>query len=175
MKSFRRRGVFETWAPIPGYEGRWEASTEGRIRSLPRRRTRGGVLKPRVNKRGYLSLVLGRETHEVHRLVALAFLGPRPEGGEVRHVDGNPLNPRLSNLTYGTRSENGLDKRAHGGDHNVKKTHCPQGHPYDAENTYVLPSRPRARYCKACQRARSLKRYRAKVASAPDFREEWRA
>ena len=46
----------ESWSPIPGYEGRWEASTEGRIKSLPRRRTRGGVLKQRVNKRGYLTV-----------------------------------------------------------------------------------------------------------------------
>lgn len=140
----------ESWAAIPGYEGRWEASTEGQIRSIPRRRTRGGILKLRVNKRGYLSVVLGRETHEVHRLVALTFHGPRPDGCEVRHVDGNPLNPRASNLAYGTRSENGLDKRAHGADHNVRKTHCPQGHPYFGPNLLVIPSRPNARYCRAC-------------------------
>ena len=38
------------------------------------------------------------------------------------------------------------------------KTHCPQGHPYNPENTYVLPSRPNARYCRACQRERVARR-----------------
>ena len=142
--------MFETWAPIPGREGRWEASTEGQIRSVPRRRTKGGILKQRVNKRGYLSLVLGRETCEVHRLIALTFLGPRPEGQEVRHVDGDTLNCRASNLAYGTRSENGRDKRSHGTDRNVNKTHCPKGHPYFGPNLLIVPSRPTARYCRAC-------------------------
>jgi len=48
-------------------------------------------------------------TYEVQRLVALAFLGPRPEGHETRHLDGNRLNNRLDNLAYGTRSQNQLD------------------------------------------------------------------
>lgn len=155
--------MFETWAPIPGYGGRWEASTEGQVRSIPRRRTKGGVLKQYVNKRGYLALTLGRETHEVHRLIALTFVGPRPEGQEVRHVNGDPLNCRSSNLAYGTRSENALDKRAHGTDHNVAKTHCPQGHPYDAENTRLYQGR---RYCKTCSNRRTR--------GNPDYREEWR-
>lgn len=159
----------ESWSPIPGYEGRWEASTEGRIKSLPRRRTRGGVLKQRVNKRGYLAVALGRETHEVHRLIALTFLGERPEGMETRHVDGNPLNCCASNLAYGTRSENVRDKRAHGTDHNVKKTHCPKGHPYFGANLLVIPSRPTARYCRACNAER-----KAAASAAPNYREEWR-
>lgn len=120
----------ETWAPIPGFEGRWDASTEGRIRSIPRPRTRGGILKQSVNKRGYLSVGLGRDSHEVHRLIALAFLGPRPVGMETRHVDGNPLNC---------------------------KTHCPQGHPYFGDNLLVIPSRPTARYCRACNAERKLR------------------
>jgi hypothetical protein len=158
--------VSETWLPIPGYEGRWDVSTEGRVRSLPRRRTRGGILRQRINKRGYMSLVLGSETHEVHRLVALAFIGPRPVGHEVRHIDGDRQNARASNLAYGTRSENVLDKRAHGTDHNVVKTHCPQGHPYFGDNLLVIPSRPTARYCRACN-VEQKKR-------APDYDEAWR-
>jgi hypothetical protein len=146
--------VFETWAPIPGYEGRWEASTEGRIRSLPRPRTKGGILKQRVNKRGYLSVTLGRETHEVHRLIASAFLGPKPPDCEVRHVDRDRLNTRASNLAYGTRSQNNLDKRWHGTDHNVAKTHCPQGHPYFGDNLLRIPSRPTVRYCRTCNEQR---------------------
>lgn len=45
----------------------------------------------------------------VHQLVALTFLGPRPKGQEVRHLDGDPLNNAVTNLAYGTRSENILD------------------------------------------------------------------
>lgn len=144
--------MLEEWRSIPGYEGRWEASNWGRVRSLPRPRTRGGVLSQRLNKRGYLSVTLGRETHEVHRLIALAFIGPRPDGMETRHLDGNPLNCQEVNLAYGPRSANVRDKRAHGTDHNVNKTHCPQGHPYDESNTRIYQGR---RYCKTCSNRRT--------------------
>lgn len=153
----------EQWRSIPGYERTYAVSSLGRVRSIPRPRTKGGMLKVKTGKRGYPAVSMVQDgaqlTHEVHRLVALAFIGPRPEGAEVRHLNGDRHDPRLINLTYGTRSENVKDKRAHGTDHNVAKTHCPNGHPYDDENTYVLPSRPTARYCKACSRARSLARY----------------
>jgi NUMOD4 motif/HNH endonuclease len=152
------------WKPVPGYEGLYEVSTEGQVRSFRRRGTSGKVLSRGHAKRGgYLTVSLLRGCHQstrpVHSLVLEAFVGPRPEGAEIRHLDGDPTNARLSNLAYGTRSENVLDKRRHGTDHNVAKTHCPQGHPYDEANTYVLPSRPHARYCRECSRRRSLARY----------------
>ena len=50
----------------------------------------------------------------VHRLVANAFLGPRPDGLETRHLDGNQMNCRANNLAYGTHQENGEDKVRHG-------------------------------------------------------------
>ena len=50
----------------------------------------------------------------VHRLVAWAFLGPRPEGMQIRHLDGNKMNCRVENLAYGSAKENGQDKVAHG-------------------------------------------------------------
>jgi hypothetical protein len=117
-----------------------------------------------VNKRGYLALNLGTESHEVHRLIALTFLGPRPSGQEVRHLDGDALNAAASNLAYGTRSENNLDKRSHGTDHNASKTHCPKGHPYAGHNLLTIPSRPAARYCRTCNVAQKN----------PDYRQEWK-
>jgi hypothetical protein len=116
----------EVWRDIPGYEGTYQVSNMGRVKSLPRqaplmcndgriitRTLKGRILTPCVNKRGYESLVLRHDgknrTYEVQRLVALAFLGPRPEGHETRHLDGNRLNNRLDNLAYGTRSQNQLD------------------------------------------------------------------
>jgi hypothetical protein len=65
----------------------------------------------------YLWIKLGRNFQcGLHRLVALAFLGPAPEGMEVRHLDGNKRNARLENLTYGTQAENYADRRIHGTD-----------------------------------------------------------
>lgn len=141
------------WRPIPGYEATYRVSSMGEIESIPRPRTRGGLLKVRVGKRGYPSVTLVQsgiqQTHEVHRLVALAFLGPRPDGHVVRHLDGDPLRPHADNLAYGTSSENLLDQIAHGTHSTARRTHCPRGHEYDEANTRNYAGR---RYCKACYR-----------------------
>lgn len=55
-----------------------------------------------------------RKNATVHSLVAAAFLGPRPAGEDVRHLDGDPENNRASNLAYGTRTQNMADAREHG-------------------------------------------------------------
>lgn len=111
----------EEWRDIPGYEGRYQASNLGRIRSLDRRvpcahgatrLTKGRVLRAAGSKYNpHLMVVLGhgRNGSAVHQLVASAFLGPQPKGWDVRHLDGNPLNNHVSNLAYGTRTENILD------------------------------------------------------------------
>ncbi len=149
----------ECWLPVPGYEGLYEISDLGNVKSIPRRRTRGGLLSVTIGKRGYPKVSLckdGRQsTHEVHRLVAAAFIGMSPEGQEVRHKDGDTLNPRARNLEYGTRSENNLDAVRHGTHWKSAITHCPQGHPYDEANTRWYRN---SRYCKACHRARSSRR-----------------
>ena len=111
----------EEWRDIPGYEGRYQASSLGRIRSVDRRvpcchgatrLMKGRVLKPAANKYNpHLFVVLGHGEagSPVHRLVAASFLGPCPDGQEVRHLDGNAQNNRVDNLAYGTRTENILD------------------------------------------------------------------
>jgi hypothetical protein len=76
-------------------------------------------LKPGVNSGGYYDVMLRttpgkRKTRAIHRLVALAFLGPPPPGHEVCHRDGNKLNNRAGNLYWGTRSDNMRDKYRHG-------------------------------------------------------------
>lgn len=119
----------EIWKDIPGYEGRYQASTEGRIRSVDHRvrlvahgkeTTRlspGRVLRPGGRKDGHLSVMLGHKAHgsQVHQLVMLTFVGPAPEGCEVCHNDGNPANNALENLRYDTRSENIKDVVRQGG------------------------------------------------------------
>jgi hypothetical protein len=122
--------TIEIWKPIPGFDG-YEASNFGRIRSIDRhiklrnrwgqykyRFYRGRVLKPGKNKYGHMHVMLGmNNAKDVHRLVALAFLGPPPKEAEVAHYDGNPANNRLSNLRYDTRRGNSLDRERHGTTH----------------------------------------------------------
>lgn len=160
----------EEWRPVVGYEGSYEVSDQGRVRSVDRYRpgygglkfNRGRVLKPVMQRDGRPQVTLrGGEkgaSIRVHLLVAEAFLGPRPEGLHVCHFNGDPSDNRLTNLRYDTKSANELDKRRHGTHHNAVKTHCPQDHPYSPENTWVKDGK---RFCKACA-AESQRRRRAR-------------
>ena len=122
----------EIWKDIPGYEGRYQASTDGRIRSVDRlvrgkchytgkdfyRRMKGRILRPgQFCKNGHVSVVLGHGAvgSPVHQLIMLTFVGPVPDGMEVLHINGDPTDNRLSNLRYGTRTENILDVYHQGG------------------------------------------------------------
>lgn len=108
----------EKWRDIPGFEGRYQVSTAGRVRSLDRgvvyggrrphtRAYKGRMLRPRTNNHGYLCVSLGRNnTWYVQRLVLLAFIGPAPKDHETLHKNDEPADNRLSNLKYGTHSEN---------------------------------------------------------------------
>lgn len=118
----------EEWRPVVGYEGLYEVSDHGRVRSMDRvvrytngqaRRRKGKVLAAHpVNKYGHLLVKLGTKRRAlVHVLVAEAFIGSRPDGMEVRHLNGDPSCNCVSNLRYGTRSENQRDHYAYGGKH----------------------------------------------------------
>lgn len=112
----------EEWRDIPGYEGRYQASNLGRIRSVDRYVTRffpGKILTPRIRKAGYWTVpISGSGPKDVHRLVALAFHGkPTEPGLQVRHLDGDRLNARPENLAWGTQSENEMDKYRYNGKH----------------------------------------------------------
>lgn len=149
----------EQWLPVPGYEQNYQISSLGDVWSTPRATTRGGLLKHTIDQLGYhwVTLTLNgvQERFAVHRLVMLAFAGPCPEGQEVRHLDGNPShNAWPENLAYGTHAENMQDKRRHGTDYNANKTHCPYGHEYTPENTYIIPGSG-SRTCRTCARIRS--------------------
>jgi hypothetical protein len=116
----------ETWKTVPGWAGWYEVSDAGHVRSLPRQSKANGapavysgrVLKACTLKNGYLQVSLSRPGERryayVHRLVLEAFAGTAPAGMEVCHADGSRNNNSLSNLRYGTRSENARDRIAHG-------------------------------------------------------------
>lgn len=105
----------ERWRDVPGWEGLYRVSDQGRVYSERRRK----FLSPRLNRGGYHFVGLcrgGKQTeHFVHRLVLLAFRGPASDDKSVcRHLNGNPADNRLSNLTYGTQAENYADSIEHG-------------------------------------------------------------
>jgi hypothetical protein len=118
----------EIWKPIPGYEGFYEASSAGRIRSIERRVPIKGrttrlypakVLSLGVRRdHGYYQVSLCKENTSVrcyvHRLVCLTFHGEGAPGMEVAHNDGNRLNNRDENLRWATTRDNIHDKKLHG-------------------------------------------------------------
>ena len=124
----------EIWKPVVGSPA-YEVSTLGRVRSLPQRRrqmsrwgtyywhsTKGKLLKPGIASNGYPTVAIGRgNTRTVHSLVAEAFIGPYPEGCEVRHKDGDRENPKLDNLEYGSRTDNIFDAVNHGSWHSKRR------------------------------------------------------
>ena len=115
----------ETWRAVIGYEGLYEVSDHGRVRSLDRvqtycridqysgrnltvvRKHRGRMLRPGRMPRGHLSVALGKGNSIcVHVLVLEAFVGPCPPNHECCHDDDVPDHNVLSNLRWGTRSDN---------------------------------------------------------------------
>lgn len=162
----------EVWLPVVGFEGLYEVSDHGRVRSVDRSFTRstgrsytvrGRVLKESKAGRGYPRVTLyqgGPKARYVHRLVLEAFEGECPKGRIACHWDDDPTNNHLSNLRWGTPSENNHDKVRNGNDHNARKTHCAQGHEYTLENTrhYVTPQGHNMRVCRTCQKVWSENR-----------------
>ena len=108
----------EIWRPVPDFDGLYEVSNEGRIRSLDRivtnmsytRKMRGKLMTQWKDTKGCYHVTLSKDGVKympfVHRLVALAFI-PNPEQKEqVYHLDGDRSNNHVTNLTWGTNSEN---------------------------------------------------------------------
>lgn len=110
----------EEWRPLPEYEGRYEVSNLGRLRSCPGGRRSGKVLKLRLDRDGYprLNVTSGapysHRTLRVADCVLKAFIGSPAEGHVARHRNGIRSDCRLSNLRYGTPDDNRLDAIEHG-------------------------------------------------------------
>lgn len=159
----------ERWLPVLGYEGFYEISDHGRVRSAERtvphgertKQMRGRILKPWLSGGGStqryqigLSDETGRrQRYYVHILVLEAFIGPRLPGFEACHLDDDGENNWLDNLRWDTRSANEQDKVRNGNHHNAKKTHCKNGHAFTVANTKFRPGG--GRWCRECRRTSS--------------------
>lgn len=116
----------EAWASAFGWEGLYEVSSMGRVRSLKRtggtpygvREYGGKVLSPVKRANGYYAVNLTRKGSRrqelVHRLVLLSFLGPDTDKPVACHCDGVQSNNRLGNLRWDTTAGNMADKQKHG-------------------------------------------------------------
>jgi hypothetical protein len=158
----------EQWRPVVGYEGLYEVSDQGHVRSLERIITRndprrglvrqrfpGRILTPQKYRGGYLKVALSAaaSNEKVHRLVLEAFVGPCPPGMECCHYNDIPDDNRLSNLRWDTRSANRYDIHRN---KPANKTHCRNGHKFTETNTrHKKNANGRIRHiCLECRRER---------------------
>ena len=111
----------EIWKDIPEYEGLYQASNFGKIKSIKREHyipslnkiifiDNNKILKPAISKDGYKTVVLTknkkRKTYKVHKLIALTFISQKDDKLQVNHKDGNKLNNNVENLEWCNNSEN---------------------------------------------------------------------
>lgn len=174
------------WLPVPGFEGFYQASTTGYIRSVDRvvsvsngrnRRLPGRLLTPyTVPPSGYLMVDLRangiKRRVTVHTLILETFVGPRPPDKECCHDDRDVTNNNIDNLAWGSHSRNMLDKVRHGTHHCSNRERCPSEHLLCAPNLTAYSVALGWRSCLACAQATSA-RSRAYRAGRPfDFQAE---
>lgn len=154
----------EKWRPVREWEGLYEVSDQGRVRSVTRTATnfngntytvQGRLRRSPAGTDGHhvVSLSNGqrRDTRSVQRMVLEAFVGPAMEGEIARHKNHDKSDNRLENLEWVDRSE----------DTPAPPTECPRGHPLKEPNLAKWALRQGGRHvCLACSRARSYLSYR---------------
>lgn len=155
----------EIWKTIPGYEGLYEVSDLGRVRSLDRvtkftdgrvRKFEGRLLSGGAGSHGYRMVNLRKDNQRigrtVHDLVLTAFEKPRPERFVGCHFDGDKSNNRLDNLRWGTYTDNMHDSVRQGAHYWARRDKCSRGHDLVERNIRPRPNKGNSRECKACHR-----------------------
>lgn len=124
----------EVWKDIEEYEGLYQVSNFGRIKSLNYRRTgKAKILKIAKITKGYYGIILHKKgkykNFKTHRLVAMAFIPNPDDKPQINHIDGDKSNNCISNLEWATNSENqkhahvnGLIKSSKGSEHYLSRS-----------------------------------------------------
>lgn len=139
----------EIWKDIPNYEGLYQASNFGKIRSYPRKGTRIKndfyILQGGVNKKGYKQIILRKnnipKTISLHRLIAKTFIPNLDNKSQINHIDGNKLNNKVENLEWIDNLENMRHSIKIGlRDEAIKKLkyiNCKKINQYDINNNFI--------------------------------------
>lgn len=151
----------EEWRSVVGYEGRYEVSDQGRVRSLPNtQRLTILILTPTYIKNGgypVVNLTGGdgkQKVHRIHIMVLEAFVSLRPyPKANGRHLNDIPTDCRLANLEWGSSSDNKYDAVRNGKHVNAAKTQCKWGHEFNSYNTIYL--KRGGRDCRECKNRRN--------------------
>ena len=127
----------ELWKDIIGYEGYYQISNLGNVRSVDRfdgvHDRQGAIMKPALKRNGYLQVGLRKHSERkwfsVHRLVAIHFIENPDKKPQVNHIDGNKLNNTIENLEWVTEKENQNHAARLGLRDNIPKgkNHCNYG------------------------------------------------
>jgi hypothetical protein len=157
----------ERWRPVVGWEGLYDVSDRGRVRTVARTGVRRDgsrcPVPPRIralipNQRSghlYVGLSDGGRVRQakVHHLVLEAFVGPCPPGMQCCHFDDDPANNNIRNLRWDTGSANMLDRVRNGRHPMAQKTRCKNGHLFDEVNTGIGRRNGRIyRWCRQCNK-----------------------
>ncbi|MBP2370209.1 NUMOD4 domain-containing protein [Pseudonocardia parietis] len=170
----------EQWRPVVGYEGLYEVSDQGRVRSLGRYirhpKTPSGVvwrpgqmLPGSPHERGHLYVQFcdgdgGQSWRTIHRLVLFAFVGPPPQGKpNGLHWNDKPDDNALTNLYWGSHSENSHDAVRNGNHTQARKVACPLDHLLVDPNLVPSSTRQGGRGCLACKMTQSARTYEARL------------
>jgi len=174
----------ERWLPVPDFQGYYEVSDRGRVRSLYRVVMRSNgvqqtvharILRPSPGAYGHCYVPLARtgtraKRFLVHRLILMAFKGSPPDGTEACHNNGNAEDNRLENLRWGTPSSNNYDRTTHRTNPCVLREQCPFEHDLVEPNLVKSKSSQGHRSCRACQSAHNVAYRRRKKGLETDRR-----